>query len=187
MFSLAILIRLLFFNTSDQRLRHILWQWCEIALFFLQWFCPGTPSGTVQLLCEWVISCPWMNERRGPNSITSGEEEEETKRNRTIICRRDNKRFLPVTLPSDAPPCSTPSHFKIISYLRGQRAGSPTVKAFYMQRRPRRRLNPPYLLRLAIKSDYNIYISGAATIIKLVCNAAPVIKVRIWLKVTHNE
>lgn len=97
-----------------------------------------------------------------------------------------NASFRP-TLPSDAPPCSTPSHFKIISYLRGRRAGSPTVKPFYTQRRPRRRLNPPYLLRLAIKSDYNIYISGAAAIIKLVCNAAAVIKVWMWLKVTHNE
>lgn len=57
--------------------------------------CLGTPSGMVQLVCEWVISCPWMkssvvNERHSLNS-PSHRWREETKRNSTITHLRGNK------------------------------------------------------------------------------------------------
>lgn len=67
--------------------------WCRIFCDTFIWdytilpagICLGTPSGTVQLVCEWVICCPWMkssvvNERHSLNSITQmkgGDKEEQ--------------------------------------------------------------------------------------------------------------
>ncbi len=84
------------FYISKVMVPHILWHiHIEIALFFLQWFASGHRLCMVQLVCEWVISCPWMkssvvNERHSLNS-PSHRWREETKRNSTITRLRGNK------------------------------------------------------------------------------------------------
>lgn len=68
-----------------------IWDWTILPAVI----CLGTLSGMVHLVCEWVISCPWMkssvvNERHSPNS-PSYRWREETKRNSTITRLRGNK------------------------------------------------------------------------------------------------
>lgn len=96
--------------------------------------CLGTLSGTVGLVCEWVISCPWMkssvvNERRGLNS-PSHRWREETKRNGTITRLRGNKCLF---LRKRYLLCATrwTVYQLFFFYLQWKHTGSLTVKLLH--------------------------------------------------------
>lgn len=115
-------------------------QWCHIFCDTFIWdctilpamICLGTLSGMVQLVCEWVISCPWMkssvvNERHSLNS-PSHRWRNETKRNGTITRLRGNKCL---SLGSNS---FSVQHTELLAHYllpTGWHTGSLTVKLFY--------------------------------------------------------